>query len=56
MINFELNYKQLQPSNLVETIAILVCKQISSHPFKNEITDKLISYISCISIYMYATN
>ena len=36
--------------NYVETIAILVCKQISSNAFKNEITNKLIGYISCISI------
>ena len=36
--------------NSVEKIAILVCKQISSFSFKNEITDKLIPYILCISI------
>ena len=29
--------------NCVETIAILVCNQISSNSFKNEIIDKLIS-------------
>ena len=34
----------------VETIAILLCKQISFNSFKNEITDKLISCMSCISI------
>ena len=37
----------------VETIAIRVCKEISFNSFKNEITDKLISYTSGISIYMY---
>ena len=33
----------------VETIAILVCKQIRSNSFKNEITYKLFTYKS----YMY---
>ena len=32
----------------VETIAILMCQQISSNSFKNEITDKLIS-----NMYIY---
>ena len=31
--------------NSVETIAILMCKQISSDSLKNEIIEKLISYI-----------
>ena len=35
--------------NYVETLAILVCKQITSYSFKNEIIDKLISH-KCISI------
>ena len=35
-------------------MAILVCKQISSNSFKNEINDKVISNISCISIKMCA--
>ena len=30
----------------LETIAILMCSQISSDPFKNEISDKRIAYIS----------
>ena len=29
---------------------MLVCKQIAPNSFKNEITDKLIPYISCTSI------
>ena len=33
----------------VEAIVILMCKQISFISFKNEITNQLISYISCIS-------
>ena len=36
--------------NSVETAAILECKQMSINSFKNEIPDKLISYISCIPI------
>ena len=35
----------MKPFNYVERIAILMCKQISSNLFKDEITDKLISYI-----------
>ena len=34
----------------IETIAILVYTQISSNSFKNQITDKLNSYMLCISI------
>ena len=39
----------------VETLTIFVCKQISSNSLKNEITDKLTSYISCISVEMCAS-
>ena len=35
-----LDSNSLKPFNYVETIAILVCKQISFNSFKNEITDK----------------
>ena len=54
MINIEKNYKSYI-AIIVETIAILMCKQICSNTFKNEITDKLISYILCISILMFAS-
>ena len=37
-------------------IIILVCKQIKSNSFKNEITNKLISYISCIFFKCVQTN
>ena len=47
-MNVRLQY--LKPFNCVKTIAKLVCKQISSNTFKNEITDKLISNISYITI------
>ena len=40
----------MKPFICVETTAILICKQISSNLFKEEITEKFISYISCISI------
>ena len=36
--------------NNINTIAIQVYYLINSYSFKIEITDKLISYISCISI------
>ena len=38
----------MKPFNCAKTIAILVCKQISCNSFKNQISDKLISYISYI--------
>ena len=41
-------------TNNVETIAILVCKQISSYSFKNKITNKLFTYIHLnYEIYTY---
>ena len=40
--------------NGVETIAIVVCKQITSNSFKNEITDKLISHTSLYQFKMCA--
>ena len=46
--------QKLKPFNDVETIAILVDKQISFNSFKNEINDKIISYVSCISRQMSA--
>ena len=51
MSNVEIElYQLLKLFNCVETIRILVCKENSSNSFKIEITDKLISYVSCISI------
>ena len=38
------------PRNCVETITMLECKQINSNPFKKFMTDKLISYISFVTI------
>ena len=40
----------MKPFNCVETIVILVCKQICSNTFKNEITDKIFFYKSCMYI------
>ena len=36
----------------IETIAILVCKQICSYSFKNEITYKLFTYKSYMHIHL----
>ena len=41
----------LEPFNCVQTVVILVCKQISLDSLKNNITYKLI-YKSCITIYV----
>ena len=38
--------------NYVETITILLCKQIDSNSFKNEITDKLM-HVNLFSNYGY---
>ena len=38
----------MKPFNCVEIIAILVYKQIRCNLSKNKITNKLISYISCM--------
>ena len=43
---FVLEY--LEPFNCVQTLVIHVCKQISSHTFKNKITNKLLTYKSYI--------
>ena len=40
----------METFNCIETIAISECKQLSSNLFENEITDKLIAYMSSISI------
>ena len=40
----------MKASNCVESIAILVCKQISSNSFKNKITDEVFIYNSCMYI------
>ena len=37
-------FEYLEPFNCVQTIVILVCKQISSESFKNKITYKLLTY------------
>ena len=37
---------------MYETIAVLVCKQISSNSFKNEINYKLFSYKSYMHIHL----
>ena len=34
----------MKPFNCVETIAILMCKQMSSNSFENEITYKVFTY------------
>ena len=39
---------QLKSFNCVETIAILMCKQINSYSFQNEITYKLFTYKSYV--------
>ena len=36
-------FEYLEPFNCVQTKVILVCKQISSDPFKNKITYKLLT-------------
>ena len=38
----------LDPFNFVQTIVILVCKQISSDSIENEITNKLFHYKSYV--------
>ena len=38
----------LEPFNCVQTIVILVCKQISSVSFKNKIIYKLLTYKSYV--------
>ena len=38
----------MKPFNCVETIAILVGKQISSKSFEKEITDLLILQVKCV--------
>ena len=41
-------FEYLEPFNYVQTIVILVCKQISSDSFKNKITYKLFTYKSYV--------
>ena len=43
---FVLEY--LEPFNYVQSIVIIVCKQISSDSFKNKITNKLLTYKSYV--------
>ena len=40
----------MKPFNCIESIGLLVCKQISSNSFKNEIIDKLIRHIMYIDL------
>ena len=42
----------MKPFNCVETIAMLVYKQISPIPFKNYITYRLFTYKSYMNIYL----
>ena len=50
MINIKVNFmlEYLEPFNCVQTIVILVYKQISSDLFKNKITSKLLTYKSYV--------
>ena len=42
----------MRPFKCVETIAIIVSKQITSNTFKNEITHKLYTYKSLMYIHL----
>ena len=42
-----------KPFNCIQTVAIIMCKQISSNSFKNKMTNKLFNYKSYIYIYIY---
>ena len=43
----------LKPFECIKTIAILVCKQVSSNSFKNEITVKLIFYLPTLEPFKF---
>ena len=46
----------MKPVNCVETIAILVCTEMSNNSFKNEIADKLTTCVTYLSVYKQMTD